>query len=95
LGNPFTPRESARIQTFPDWWTFTGTVRHPIRQIGNAVLPLLSFAVGNAVREQIFGLPKLSVKTAIIQLSQTHLFPEWFGSENARRENCLNGGHLE
>src|SRR5205823_391079 len=26
-----TPRESARIQTFPDWWQFYGTGRHVIR----------------------------------------------------------------
>jgi DNA (cytosine-5)-methyltransferase 1 len=77
-----TPRESARIQTFPDWWSFTGTVRHPIRQVGNAVPPLLSFAVGNAVREQIFGISSVPVKTAIRQLSQTHLFPEWFDQQN-------------
>src|SRR5262249_576741 len=40
-----TPRESARIQTFPDWWAFSGTSRHPIRQVGNAVFPLLAAAV--------------------------------------------------
>jgi DNA (cytosine-5)-methyltransferase 1 len=73
-----TPRESARIQTFPDWWEFTGTVRHPIRQVGNAVPPLLAFAVGNAVREQIFGLPKIPVKSGLEMLSQQHLFPEWY-----------------
>lgn len=73
-----TPRESARIQTFPDWWEFAGTVRHPIRQIGNAVPPLLGFAVGNAVREQVFGLPKRSIKSAVELLSQEHLFPEWY-----------------
>jgi DNA (cytosine-5)-methyltransferase 1 len=37
-----TPRESARIQTFPDFWEFTGTSRHPIRQVGNAVPPLFA-----------------------------------------------------
>lgn len=73
-----TPRESARIQTFPDWWEFTGTVRHPIRQIGNAVPPLLGFAVGNAVREQIFGCAKIPIKSAIEILSQENLFPEWY-----------------
>ena len=78
LPREVTPRESARIQTFPDWWEFTGTVRHPIRQIGNAVPPLLGFAVGNAVREQIFGLPKISIKSAVKKLSQEHLFPEWY-----------------
>jgi len=69
-----TPRESARIQTFPDWWEFTGTVRHPIRQIGNAVPPLLGFAVGNTVRNKIFGKNSVLTKSAIQMLSQEHLF---------------------
>jgi DNA (cytosine-5)-methyltransferase 1 len=73
-----TPRESARIQTFPDWWGFTGTVRHSIRQIGNAVPPLLGFAVANALREQIFGCRNVDFKSAVEKLSQKHLFPELF-----------------
>ena len=71
-----TPRESARIQTFPDWWSFNGTVRHPIRQVGNAVPPLLAFAVGNAVRSEIFGMSKIPFQRALEQLSQEHLFEE-------------------
>jgi DNA (cytosine-5)-methyltransferase 1 len=76
-----TPRESARIQTFPDWWEFAGTGRHVIRQVGNAVPPLLGFAVANALREQIFGLATVPVKAAVEALSQQHLFPEWFESK--------------
>lgn len=37
-----TPRESARIQIFPDFWAFSGTSRHPIRQVVNAVPPLFA-----------------------------------------------------
>jgi DNA (cytosine-5)-methyltransferase 1 len=69
-----TPRESARIQTFPDWWAFAGTVRHPIRQIGNAVPPLLASAVGNAIREQILGIPSVPFREVIEILDQQHLF---------------------
>jgi DNA (cytosine-5)-methyltransferase 1 len=71
-----TPRESARIQTFPDWWAFAGTVRHPIRQIGNAVPPLLAAAVGNAIRSQIFGLEPVPFKTILQVIDQNHLFQE-------------------
>lgn len=47
-----TPRESARIQTFPDFWAFSGTSRHPIRQVGNAVPPVFAAVVGaNLLRE--------------------------------------------
>jgi DNA (cytosine-5)-methyltransferase 1 len=34
---PFTVREYARIQTFPDDWAFTGSVSQQYKQIGNAV----------------------------------------------------------
>ena len=71
-----TPRESARIQTFPDWWAFAGTVRHPIRQVGNAVPPLLGAAVGNAIRSQVFGLPEIPLKSVLETLDQQHLFEE-------------------
>ncbi|MBI2682885.1 MAG: DNA cytosine methyltransferase [Acidobacteriales bacterium] len=49
-----TPRESARIQTFPDWWEFSGTGRHVIRQVGNAVPPLFAALLGSYILECIF-----------------------------------------
>ena len=72
-----TPRESARIQTFPDFWAFAGSVRHPIRQIGNAVPPLLGSAVGNAIKTAIFDCPPMPLETIVKRLGQQHLFPEF------------------
>ena len=70
-----TPRESARIQTFPDWWVFAGNrTRDPIRQIGNAVPPLLAAAIGNAIRTQIFDLPAVDLRDVMRLLNQEHLF---------------------
>lgn len=69
-----TPRESARIQTFPDWWAFSGKCRHPIRQIGNAVPPLLAANIGNAIRENLLGLDRIDFKHVVSALSQEHLF---------------------
>lgn len=43
---PFTVREYARIQTFPDAWQFTGSMTAQYAQIGNAVPVNLAFAVG-------------------------------------------------
>lgn len=51
-----TPRESARIQTFPDWWEFDGTGRHIIRQVGNAVPPLFGALIANHVANHIFNI---------------------------------------
>lgn len=44
-----TPREAARIQSFPDWFRFPVARGHQFRLIGNAVPPLVSEAVGNEV----------------------------------------------
>lgn len=37
-----TPREMARLQTFPDWFEFKGTKGDVMKQIGNAVPPKLA-----------------------------------------------------
>lgn len=73
-----TPRESARIQCFPDWWAFSGTSRHPIRQVGNAVPTLLGAAVGNAIRKNLFGKREVPLETYLETLDQGHLFPEFY-----------------
>jgi DNA (cytosine-5)-methyltransferase 1 len=53
-----TPRESARIQTFPDWWEFYGNGRHVIRQVGNAVPPLFAAQLAFYIKKEIFSLPQ-------------------------------------
>lgn len=44
-----TPREGARIQGFPDAFHFAGTRSKIVKQIGNAVPPLLGRAIGEAL----------------------------------------------
>lgn len=46
---PFTVREYARIQTFPDNWNFEGPVSAQYKQIGNAVPVNLGKAIGQSV----------------------------------------------
>lgn len=48
-----TPREAARIQGFPDWFTFEGNKASVRRQIGNAVPPPMAFAVAKAIMKAI------------------------------------------
>lgn len=47
---PFSVREYARIQTFPDDYEFTGSVSAMYRQIGNAVPVNLAYEMGVSMR---------------------------------------------
>ncbi len=46
---PFTIRESARIQSFPDSWQFTGSLNSKYKQIGNAVPVNLAKEIGLSI----------------------------------------------
>lgn len=48
-----TIRESARLQSFPDDFIFTGKKGQQFRQVGNAVPPLLAEAMAKAIMEVI------------------------------------------
>lgn len=46
---PFTVREYARIQTFPDDWKFSGSISQQYKQIGNAVPCNLGQEIGYSI----------------------------------------------
>lgn len=46
-----TNRERARLQTFPDWFRFKGKTQEVRAQIGEAVPPLASYRIAEAVAE--------------------------------------------
>lgn len=50
-----TVRECARVQTFPDDYRFEGSWTEKMRQIGNAVPPLLAKTVASKLRMLLTG----------------------------------------
>lgn len=46
---PFTIRENARIQSFPDEWQFEGSIANQYKQIGNAVPVNLAKEIGKEI----------------------------------------------
>ena len=49
----FTPREAARIQSFPEDFIFPVSETQAYRQIGNAIPPVLMWHVANALSKSI------------------------------------------
>lgn len=52
---PFSIRENARIQSFPDEWEFVGTVASQYKQIGNAVPCNLAMELGKSIIRALGG----------------------------------------
>lgn len=50
-----SPREGARIQSFPDWFIFKGKKANVTTQIGNAVPPLLAMAMARQIEVVLGG----------------------------------------
>src|SRR5262249_33872676 len=46
-------REGARLQSFPDWFAFSGAEISQYNQIGNAVSPLFAYYIARSVRQYL------------------------------------------
>ena len=71
---PFTVREYARIQTFPDDWEFAGSVSNQYKQIGNAVPVNLAKEVGySLVRFLNDAYAAYKLQEKVVNINQTKL----------------------
>ena len=68
LNRALTPREVARLQTFPDWYQFEGPYvkfhsdpeQDRYEQIGDAIPPLLGYVLGKEVVYTLDSIKKQS-----------------------------------
>lgn len=67
-------REACRLQSFPDWYRFHGTLNDKQQQLANAVPPLMATAVAKAIAD--FYLHNINTESNIL-------------SAYSREENCL------
>lgn len=50
-----TVREAARLQSFPDWFEFSGTETQQFNQIGNAVAPNFAYHLASNIKSHLVG----------------------------------------
>lgn len=60
-----TIREAARLQSFPDWFEFIGTETRIFTQIGNAVPPMLAYALANSTRDYLNSSIRLNAREIV------------------------------
>lgn len=50
-----TIREAARLQSFPDWFEFSGTETNQFNQVGNSVAPYFAYHIAKNIKNYFMG----------------------------------------
>lgn len=81
----------ARIQDFPEWWSFKGSPQQAFRQIANAFPPRMAFAVGASIMRALTGR-EIDLPAALLKpLAEPEKVPSEFArkfSMEARRQSA-------
>jgi DNA (cytosine-5)-methyltransferase 1 len=65
---PISIREAARLQSFPDGFVFRGSMNSAFKQIGNAVPPLVAYAIAREIRTSLGCPPLTDIRTQLLGL---------------------------
>lgn len=65
-------KEAARLQSFPDWFKFSGAESSQFNQIGNAVPPLLAYKIALSIKD-LYNNPKQINQTKIYDLTTCYI----------------------
>jgi DNA (cytosine-5)-methyltransferase 1 len=68
---PLTVREYARVQTFPDEWSFSGSLTAQYKQIGNAVPVNLAYAISRSLIALLNNIEMVERKSKDIKKTKT------------------------
>ena len=91
---PFSVRENARIQSFPDEWEFVGSIAAKYRQIGNAVPCNLAKEIGLQIIEALKGVDKMNKDYELEFISQED-FEEHVNNTLGQFGETLRAIHLQ
>ena len=85
LARSLTPREAARIQTFPDDFIFKGDRRSQCILVGNAVPPLLAAKLADSIEKFISDVDYESIDTNHIFIGEKFKLTKTKNSKNSGR----------